>query len=216
MKFSRFFVYMVFVIVGVILAGSWLVSRTAQEAAFIDVTDQPTIGDPLAKVHLVVFEEPKCAHCRNYNNTIFPLIKEEFIDTHKIIYTVIPVSFLPRSMLGANALLCVYNQDPGYPNADLFIKFLDNLFKNDWSSIEDVFHIAEITSPAINKDRLQQCVTKAVYEDQIHENLKLGKELQKEQFSVPSLYIDGNRVSEVNFDAIKEAILKRLNETKGP
>src|ERR1700722_18713922 len=71
------------------------------EAISINTKGQPTIGYPKAKVQVVVFKEPKCVNCKQFNDEIFPKLKEEFIDTNKIRYTIVPVSFLPGSMPAA-------------------------------------------------------------------------------------------------------------------
>lgn len=119
----------------------------------IKTTGQPTIGYAQARVHVVVFEEPKCSHCRDYSNNIFPTIKKDFIDTNKILYTLIPVSFLPGSMPAAVASLCVYNQTPLYPNDELFFKFLDTMYQNqpgeqtDWATPKTLVEYARATSP---------------------------------------------------------------------
>src|SRR5262245_26924290 len=96
----------------------------------LNTTGQPTIGYAKARVHVVVFEEPKCSHCREFNNNIFPTIKKDFIDTNKIRYTVIPVSFLPGSMPAAIATLCVYHENALYPNDELFFKYFDYIYKH--------------------------------------------------------------------------------------
>jgi protein-disulfide isomerase len=210
MKLSRLLMYVLLVVIFVIWAGTWVTSRQSNDVILIDTTDQPTIGDPQAKVHVVVFEEPKCKDCRHYNNAVFPLLKQEFIDTGKIIYTVVPVSFLPYSMPGALALLCVYNQDPGYPNADLFMQFLDHLLRNSWTTMDDILRIAEQTSHSIDILKLRNCVNQATYTSQIESNLLLGKELQEDRFSVPSVYVNGRRVLDPNYDTIKAAINANL------
>ena len=78
----------------------------------IDTTDQPTRGNPNAKVHIVVFEDLKCIACKNFNNTILPQIKKQYIDTGIAKYTVINLAFIPGSMPAANAARCIYTQNP--------------------------------------------------------------------------------------------------------
>ena len=89
-------------IVLIIAAGliHYIGKKELPPAITLDTTGQPTIGYPKAKVHVVVFEEPKCSNCRDYSREIYPSIKKNFIDTNKITYTVIPVSFLPRLHAG--------------------------------------------------------------------------------------------------------------------
>ncbi|MDP1880763.1 MAG: thioredoxin domain-containing protein, partial [Parachlamydiaceae bacterium] len=89
-------------------------SLTSNETALrrpLNTSNQPTIGNPNAPVQVVVFEEPKCPGCKQFTLQIYPKIREEFIDTNVVIYTVIPVSFLPNSMQAAEAWLCVYHQN---------------------------------------------------------------------------------------------------------
>ena len=100
-----------------IVSGSVYLSRPQLPPSIpLSTKGQPTIGYAKAKVHVVVFEDPKCISCAGFNNEIFPSIKKEFLDTNKILYTVIPVSFMPGSMPAAIALLCVYHENPVYPN----------------------------------------------------------------------------------------------------
>lgn len=211
MKLSRLIVFILLVVMVVIGGGTWLSSRNKAGQTAIDTTDQPTIGDPHALVQVVVFEEPRCSDCRVYHHTVFPQLKEEFIDSKKIIYTVIPVAFLPGSLPGAVALLCVYNQDPGFPNGDLFMRFLDNLLQNNWETQDQILELAAKTSPSIDLSKLQQCIHQATYEKQINTNLAFARDLQKETFSVPSVYVNGKRVLPVDYSHIQEAIVRELN-----
>lgn len=210
MKLSRLTLFVLVVVLVVIGGGTWLASRNASGVTAIDTTDQPTIGDPHASVRVVVFEEPRCSDCKDYHQTVFPLLREEFINTKKIIYTVIPIAFLPHSMPGAVALLCVYNQDPGFPNGDLFMRFLDNLLRSNWETQEQILEIAAQTSTCIDLSKLQNCINQATYEKQIAANLALAHGLQKESFSVPSLYVNGQRVIPTDYEHIRAAILKEI------
>ncbi len=64
----------------------------------IEISMQPTIGYPKAKVQVVALLEPKCPDSKRYNNQVYPKFEEAFINTNKVRYTVIPVSFLPHSI----------------------------------------------------------------------------------------------------------------------
>jgi protein-disulfide isomerase len=123
------------------LAGFFLADKEQTLPAGISLKTygQPTIGEAKAPVHVVVFEEPKCPQCKNFTTRLFPKIKKEFIDTGKIRYTVIPVSFIPNSMPAAVAWLCVFNQEKNSPNHPLFFTYLDYMYAHqpveylDWA-----------------------------------------------------------------------------------
>ena len=84
----------VVVILAVVLAFIGKSHAPKTPALSIDTTDQPTRGNPNAKVHIIVFEDLKCIACRNFNNTVLPRLKTEYIDKGIAKYTVINVAFI--------------------------------------------------------------------------------------------------------------------------
>lgn len=185
-------------------------------AIAVNTEGQPTIGYPKAKVHVIVFEEPKCSNCKEYNEKIYPIIKRDFIDTNKIRYTVVPVSFLPGSMPVATALLCAYKADPDYPNNDMFFKYLDYIFEHqpeehsDWATPEKLVEFAEKTSPAIKTDKLKKCIEMETFRIQIEKNTAYGKEIMGGRISTPTIYVNGIKVTEITPDSISKLIKEVL------
>lgn len=184
----------------------------------IDIEGQPTIGYSKAQVSVVAFEEPKCRNCKLYNNTVFPEIKRQFVDTNKIRYTVIPVSFLPNSMPAAVALLCAYHKDAEYPNDDLFFKFLDYMYLHqppefvDWATIEKLEEFAKAASPAISLKKLQSCVEHEGYRVQIVKNTEYAAKIMNGTVSTPTIFVNGVEVEENSVSGIRSMIVAALAE----
>ncbi len=207
-----------------IAAGLLAESAPSSVALEIDIQGQPTMGYPKAKVRVVAFLEPKCPDSKRYHNLVFPKLDEEFISTNQILYTVIPVSFLHHSMPAAIALLCVYDQEAEYPNSDLFFAYLNTIYKNqppereNWATIEILQKFAAATSPAIQLDRLKDCVEKEKYRVQIVKNTMYGNRLMNGHLSTPTLFVDGvqieNRDDIVDWDKLKTAIEKALKKNR--
>lgn len=178
----------------------------------INTQGQPTIGYTKAPVHVVVFEEPKCSNCRDYHKEIYPTIKREFIDTNKIRYTVVPVSFLPGSMPAAIALLCVYYENREYPNDAMFFKYFDYIYdhqpeeKTDWATPEKLVEFAKATSPAIKGKKLKSCIEMETYRVQIEKNTAYGQKIMGGLISTPTVYVNGIMAQEVSVDAIRDLI----------
>lgn len=205
------------VVVGVTL---FITRSQLPEGIAINIKGQPTIGYPKAKVHVVVFEEPKCTNCREYNSQIFPKIKEEFIDTNKITYTVVPVAFLPGSMPAAIALLCVYYADPMYPNPDLFFTYLDYMYDHqpdehtDWASVDRLIGLAQAASPAINIQQLRKCISLETYRIKIEKNTEYGRNIMSGRIMTPTVYVNGIEVQEVTYEEISR-LIKEVLEHEG-
>ncbi len=194
----------------------YLCSTELPPAIELDTEGQPTIGYPKARVHIVVFEEPKCSNCRDYNDMVFPTIKKEFIDTNKVTYTVIPVSFLPGSMPAAVALLCVYNADPDYPNSEMFLNYFDYIYEHqpdehtDWATSAELGEFAKKTSPAIKIDKLTRCIDMEKYRVQIKKNTEYGAKVMGGVISTPTVYVNGIEVKELTVDGLSKLIQEVL------
>ncbi len=177
----------------------------------INTKGQPTIGYTKARVHVVVFEEPKCSNCREFHHQIYPKIKKNYIDKNKITYTVIPVSFLPGSMPAAVALLCVYNIDPLYPNNELYFAYLGYIYEHqpsesqDWATIDRLIEFAQKTSPAIDTDKLRKCLEKQAYRVKIQQNTDYGQKIMGGVISTPTVYVNGIEAP-LTFEAISDII----------
>ena len=196
-----------------------LAQNELPEAIAVDTAGHPTIGYPKAKVHVVAFLDPKCADSKSYNNRIYPMIKEKYIDTNKILYTVIPVSFIPDSTPASVALLCVYNQDPKYPNGELFMKYLNYLYAHqppehtDWTTTAKLTDMAKKASPAIDISNIENCTNKQEYRHQVAENTAY-EELLIGHPQAPVLFIDGMRLEQVSAQKVQK-LMKAAFLAKG-
>lgn len=187
------------------------------DSIVINTQGQPTLGFAKATVHVVVFEEPKCVNCRSYTERVYPKIKKNYIDTNKITYTVIPVSFLPGSMPAACALLCVYNADPRYPNSDLYFAYLDYLYAHqpdehtDWATAATLVRFAQGTSPAIDTEKLKWCVQKEGYRAKVQQNTDYGQKIMGGSIATPMVYVNGVAAEELSYEHIRTLIDNALN-----
>lgn len=190
------------------------------DAIPLNTKGQPTIGYPKAKVHVVVFEEPKCSNCKLFNDQIFRKIKEEFVDSNKIRYTLVPVSFLPNSMPAAISTLCVYYADPLYPNNDLYFTYFDYLYANqpeestNWATTDRLVDFAKAASPAINLQKLRKCIDVNAYRVKIEKNTEYGKSIMGGSIATPAVYVNGIEVKEISYDTIKK-LIKDVLEHEG-
>lgn len=180
----------------------------------IETKGQPTLGYPKATIQIVVFEEPKCSDCKRYNTRVFPKIKRDFIEDNTVLYTVIPVSFLPGSLPAAKALLCVYNQNPKLPNSDLFFTYMDYIYDHqppehtDWVNDNKLIKMAEKASPAIHLKDLRKCLQAQAYRDQIAKNTEYARAIMGGRVVTPTLYVDGIKADDTSFTTVKKLISK--------
>ena len=177
----------------------------------VAIDGQPTIGNPVASVRVVLFEEPKCPHCKRFTEEVFPKIKEKYIDTKQISFTLVPVVFLEGSMPAATALISVYMQNREQPNSELFFTFLDYMYKNqseesvDWATPENLQKMAKAASPVINIAKLKRSANDDAFRAQIEKNTEYGKKLMG-HLTTPTLYVNGMRADDVSYETVSKLI----------
>lgn len=170
----------------------------------LDTSNQPTIGAAAAPVQIIVFEDLKCPGCRDYTLKFFPKLKTKYIDSGKVKYTTLMLSFIPGSRVAANAIYCAYAQDPKffYPYVEkIFQKQMDE--KANWATVTQLLKLAQQV-PGINQQQLHQCMDDDRYVARLDEN-----SMQAERVNLtttPALLINGVLVSPANEHHVYEVI----------
>jgi len=201
-------IIIVLILIGLLFFSSNKVTLPKQVQ--INTKNQPTLGNPKAKVHVVVFEDLKCYSCMRYNVEVFPSLKKNYIDTGKAKYTVINLAFIPGSMPAANAARCLYKQ-----NKKFFFPFVDAIYHHqppenqDWATLPHLMKLAS-TIPGVDKQKLSQCIYQSPYVDFMNQNLKLGKDTMKGVVSTPTLYVNGYLVKPLTLDQLNKIMEANL------
>jgi len=184
----------------------YLIKTQLPKPIIINTQNQPTLGNPKAKIHLVVFEDLKCINCARFDVDIFPYIKKHFIDTHIAKYTMMNVAFIEGSMPAANAARCVYTQ-----NNALFFDYVNYIFHHqpaeneNWATVPELLNFANQVK-GINTDQLAQCIVKSPYDAVISANLAQANQLMNGRVATPTLYVNGILVSPLTKSRIDKII----------
>jgi protein-disulfide isomerase len=97
-------------------------------ASFTVTADDHTMGSPKAKVTVIEYAAPTCPHCAHFNETVFPLLKAQYIDTGKVYYVFRVFPLHPSDGAAEAMAECLPK--------DSYFQFIDLLFRNqpqwDW------------------------------------------------------------------------------------
>jgi len=178
----------------------------------IDSRGQPTLGEAGAPVHLISFQDFKCAGCKYFADEIYPKIKKKYIDTGKVKFTLIPIAFLSGSKRVAHAALSAYRIRP-----ESFFPFVERLYEvyswdfPKWSSTENLVFYAKHTGK-IDPYRFQSTLNHWSSASILNANFKLAKRALKNKLSTPALFVDGVEMPPFSFSSISKQIDRRLWE----
>jgi protein-disulfide isomerase len=127
--------------------------------------DGPILGDlDTATVAIVEYNEFQCGYCKRHLDETFPLIKENYIDTGKVVYV-----FKEFAIYGddtANAGKCVYHLE----GVDAYKEFHIGGF--DVEGEEDIYALAK--EVGVNEGEFDECYTSKTYQSEIDADKEEG------------------------------------------
>lgn len=202
-------------VLGLIFLGNF----SGKEAA-INYENQPYVGEESAPVQIVEFGDYKCPVCKDFNESFFPQIEKEFVETGKAKFYFMNFPFInvdsERSALFAETVYqelgneafwkfheMLYSKQPEdtkYEKMDIFTEsFLEETLK-ETASDKEVEKVVKAFQEKKSEDAVEQ--------DETHVE-KLGVT------GTPTLFINGKQFEGNSFEDFKEIVEKAAKENSG-
>ena len=181
------------------------VRSTAQESGYVEMT----LGNPSAEVVLTEYASFSCPHCRTFHEAVYPKIKQEFIDTGKILFRFREVHFSRPDLWAGIVARC------GGP--EKYFGIVDIIFDQQpvWSREVNAAEIAGQLmaigrAAGISDEGLRACLQDAENAKALHDASR-GFVEQDGVNSTPSFTINGELHRNMPYDALKGLIEDALN-----
>lgn len=176
----------------------------------INVESQPVIGDSKAPVTIVEFGDYKCPSCKNFHETVYPLLKKEYIDTGKVKMVFRNFQFLGEDSITAGMIgEAIYKQKP-----EAFWKYYDLIYKNQkeettvWATPEFILPLVKKHIPEVDTNKISKEVQEKVYEQEVVKDNQYAQSLQLT--GVPAVFVNGIEVNAMDYRQLKDTIEKEL------
>jgi protein-disulfide isomerase len=162
-----------------------------------------SLGKPNAPVTVIEYVSLTCPHCANFQKTVFPRVKKEFIDTGKIRFIVREFPIGHTSGHAAIINRCA-------PEDKYF--FLENQFltrQPEWVSQEvrpdAIYAVAK--SSGMSRETFDKCLTNQTIINGLTEVKQRGRKYGV--IGTPTFFINGRKAAqgEVTYDQFKALIL---------
>ncbi len=186
-----------------VVAGILIVPRLrAPVAAELDVTGQPTLGDPTAPVTMTVFEDFRCPGCQAFELNVMPGVRRDLVDEGlvRVVYVNLPV-LGPASEHVARIGECVYRQD----NA-LFWEMKTPLYRaqTELADAQRAVELALTYAPGLDPALLDTCLEDPSSAEAVRADTELAASLDLR--STPSVLVNGVQVSSPSEAAVRAAL----------
>ncbi len=199
--------------------GLWFMQRNQMMNAqtgpvkTFDFTGQPFIGKADAPVKVVIFEDFKCPLCKQFEDNIFPVIQQKYIDTGKVQAYRINYPFLADhlptddSLLAAQAAECAYDQkgNDGYNRMSTILFRAQGNETTVWATKDKLVELAGSVD-GIDVDKLKTCLDTDATKARAEADKKQGNAANVQ--ATPSVFINGQLIptSQFNPEGISQLI----------
>lgn len=177
--------------------------------------NQPVLGKDDAPVTITEFGDYKCPSCKAWGDTIYPLLKKDYIDTGKVKFSYINVLFHgEESALAALAGESVFAQNP-----QAFWTFHKALFDSQpkenhdglWVTEEKILDLAKSASPQIDLTKLKEDIGNQKHLPQVQTDTELVEKYRVKQ--TPTVMINGTVLNNpFDLNKIKSLLDKHLGD----
>ncbi|MBI4437499.1 DsbA family protein [Candidatus Uhrbacteria bacterium] len=169
----------------------------------VTTTDDPSLGNPGARVTIVEFAEFQCPYSQEASFTMRELAAK-YPDDVFYVYRDFPLTDLhPLAQLAAEAGECADEQGK-------FWEYHDKLFQNQSSLTQESF-VAFASELNMRVDQFESCLSSGRYASEVEEDLKDGAEAGVR--GTPTFFINGNRIAGAIPAEVMEAIVQSIIQT---
>ncbi|MCA1455041.1 DsbA family protein [Bradyrhizobium sp. BRP22] len=179
-------------------------AQTAADVAKPQSLPDMALGPQNAPVTITEYASMTCPHCANFNDTVFPKIKSEYIDTGKIRYVFREFPLDIKAAAGSMLARCIAKDD-----APKYFAVIDLLFRqqNDWVMKNTTETLTRIGKQAgLSQQQVEDCLKDQALLDKIAADQKYANDVLKVN-STPTFFINGEMLKgETSFDEFSKRI----------
>lgn len=173
-----------------------------------------SIGSADAPVTVIEYASVTCPHCATFHETVFPAIKEKYVDTGQVrfVFREFPTAPAELSVVGSMLARCA--ADKG--GDDAYFLVLGSLFKTQekWIYGDTRDELMKIAAQAgLDEAAFDTCVRRQELVDLINANVADGRD-RYEINSTPSFIVNGTLRHLSTVDAMSEAIDNALENAE--
>jgi protein-disulfide isomerase len=141
------------------------------EDVLVQLGDDPYLGNlETATVAIIDFSDYQCGYCQRHSEEVYPTIKENYVDTGKVVYVFKEFPLSGVGQIGytiAEGASCVFNLS----DSDIYAKFHKDAFFLE--SKGDIVSLG--VELGVDEDGLSKCLDDGTYRNEVDADLAEGQ-----------------------------------------
>lgn len=208
------FLYWMIGLVAVCIIGLVVLANLPKDGFDFDYTDQPFLGEKSADVNIVEFGDYKCPVCKNFNQSFFPLIEKDLINTGKAKFYYMNYPFIhpvdsTRAAVFAEAVYAELGNDTFWKFHELlYEKQPDDTSKENVELNTEEFlkeTLKEVTSDE-NVEKVAKAYSSETYQKRVDKDLSYVDTLNIT--GTPTIYVNGVKFEGNSYEEFQEMVDK--------
>jgi protein-disulfide isomerase len=172
------------------------------QAADLDLSANPRLGSADAPVEIAIFEDFRCPACGQFDATVLPTIKREFVDSGQasIVFVHFPV-LGPASEHVARIGQCVFEQ-----SNDAFWDMKSPLYRsqNELDVARRAEELALAYAPGVDEAQLRSCLDDPASMERVRADRAVATELSLR--GTPSVAVNGTPLPSATAAEVRRAV----------
>ena len=178
--------------------------------------DNMTTGDPAAPIHIVEYAAVSCPHCRDWEQTVFRQLKQDYIDHGQVLFEIRESEIEgDTGNFGAKGFMIAR-----CAGREKYFLVIDNL----WSNLQSIGYVdgnqwlqAAGQAGGLSTDQVNACIADkanwAAWDARASANYD-PDDLDEQMCYLPTVYVNGYKVRTESFFPTYEAIVQAIDAAR--
>tara|TARA_Y100000590_G_scaffold75122_1_gene82975 strand:- start:3148 stop:3741 length:594 start_codon:yes stop_codon:yes gene_type:complete len=174
---------------------------------YANTEEEVFLGNKHAKVIVIEYASMTCVHCANFHKTVYPKIKENFIDTNKIkfIYRDFP---LDKQALFGSVLAKCAPKEKYFDFVKIILTTQEKWISNDDTFMDKLINIGKLAG--LSENKITNCFKDENLVDRII-NDRTTAEKKYNITSTPSFIINEKKYSAMSYENFEKIVENLIN-----
>jgi len=172
-----------------------------------ELNEEIFLGNKNAKVTVIEYASMTCVHCANFHKTVYPKIKENYIDTNKIKFIFRDFPLDKQALFGSVLAKCA-PKEKYFDFVKLILSTQKKWISNDDTFMEKLSNIGKLAG--LDENKINSCFKNEKLVDKIIQTRASGEKKYNIE-STPSLIINEKKYSAMSYENFEKIIESLIN-----